>query len=304
MVCGGGPSSAAGPGCCQLLWTQRWRLRHWGRWGWSTKKKINIQQSHMLSESVGLWTDLCKKRWTVTVTASLPFRHRRLRVLPPSNHHNQCIKHSKRPKRRRLLDHRYIFFTNFISFSIILTTFLGTIYLWWRDDRTTGGKETTGRQDGRDRERGGRRQQQTCPSQLALLQAYLIFSGCFVQIVLVYTFLYHLYISFWTCVSLHLVIMKLKGDSSIKKGKSISDQVNMCFDDDCFQVTTKDLKVRKTNLLTERPKSLMTYIKDSRPKTETLKDLLHKDIALRDVVPWDKDAKDHPHIFLMYYCSN
>jgi hypothetical protein len=33
--------------------------------------------------------------------------------------------------------------------------------------------------------------------------------------------------------------------------------------------TTKDLEVIKTNLLTQRLESLMTYIKDSHPKTVT-----------------------------------
>ena len=50
-------------------------------------------------------------------------------------------------------------------------------------------------------------------------------------------------------------------------------------------LTTKDLEVRKTNLSTRRPESLTLYIKDSHPKTKPLKDLLCKDIALRDVVP-------------------
>jgi hypothetical protein len=49
--------------------------------------------------------------------------------------------------------------------------------------------------------------------------------------------------------------------------------------------TTKDFEVRKTNLLTQRPVSLMTYIKDSHPKTEASKDLLYKDIVLRDAIP-------------------
>ena len=50
-------------------------------------------------------------------------------------------------------------------------------------------------------------------------------------------------------------------------------------------LTTKDLKVRKTNLSTQRPESPTLYIKDSHPKTKALKDVLHKDIALRDVIP-------------------
>ncbi|EDQ98496.1 uncharacterized protein LACBIDRAFT_335912 [Laccaria bicolor S238N-H82] len=49
--------------------------------------------------------------------------------------------------------------------------------------------------------------------------------------------------------------------------------------------TTEDLKIRKTNLLTERPDSLSLNIKDLRPKTESSKDLLCKDIVLKDVVP-------------------
>jgi hypothetical protein len=49
--------------------------------------------------------------------------------------------------------------------------------------------------------------------------------------------------------------------------------------------TTKDLEVRKTNLLTQRPESLTLYIKDSHPKTKDFKDLLCKDIVLRDAVP-------------------
>jgi len=48
----------------------------------------------------------------------------------------------------------------------------------------------------------------------------------------------------------------------------------------------KDLEVRKIlNLLTQRPESLAFYVKDLHPKTKPLKDLLGKDIALRDVVP-------------------
>jgi len=48
----------------------------------------------------------------------------------------------------------------------------------------------------------------------------------------------------------------------------------------------KDLEVRKTlNFLTQRPESLAFYVKDFHPKMKPLKDLLGKDIALRDVVP-------------------
>ena len=50
-------------------------------------------------------------------------------------------------------------------------------------------------------------------------------------------------------------------------------------------LTMKDLEVRKTNLSTQRSERLTLYIKDSHPKTKALKDLLCKDIALRDVVP-------------------
>jgi len=49
--------------------------------------------------------------------------------------------------------------------------------------------------------------------------------------------------------------------------------------------TTKDLEVRKTNLSAQRPGSLTLYLKDSHPKTKTPKDLLCKDIVLRDPVP-------------------
>jgi hypothetical protein len=50
-------------------------------------------------------------------------------------------------------------------------------------------------------------------------------------------------------------------------------------------LTTKDIEVRKTNLLTQRPESPTLYLKDLHPKTKSLKDLLCKDIALKDVVP-------------------
>jgi len=50
-------------------------------------------------------------------------------------------------------------------------------------------------------------------------------------------------------------------------------------------LATKDVKVRKTNCSTQRPESLTSHIKDSHPKTKALKDLLCKDIALKDVVP-------------------
>jgi hypothetical protein len=48
---------------------------------------------------------------------------------------------------------------------------------------------------------------------------------------------------------------------------------------------TKDIEVRKINLSTQRPGSLTLYLEDSHSKTKALKDLLCKDIALRDVVP-------------------
>jgi hypothetical protein len=41
-------------------------------------------------------------------------------------------------------------------------------------------------------------------------------------------------------------------------------------------LTTKDLKVRKTNLWTERSESLTPNIKDPHPKTETSKDVCYK----------------------------
>jgi hypothetical protein len=50
-------------------------------------------------------------------------------------------------------------------------------------------------------------------------------------------------------------------------------------------LTTKDLEVRKTKLSTQRSESLTSYIKDLHPKTKTSKELCHKDIALKDVVP-------------------
>jgi hypothetical protein len=50
-------------------------------------------------------------------------------------------------------------------------------------------------------------------------------------------------------------------------------------------LTTEDLKVGKTNVSTQRPESLTLYIKDSHLKTKALKDLLRKDIVLRDAVP-------------------
>jgi len=43
----------------------------------------------------------------------------------------------------------------------------------------------------------------------------------------------------------------------------------------------------------------MSDTKDSYPKTKAPKDHFHKDKALKDVVPWDEDAKDQPHIFLI-----
>jgi hypothetical protein len=49
--------------------------------------------------------------------------------------------------------------------------------------------------------------------------------------------------------------------------------------------TLKDIEVRKTNHSAQRPESLTLYTKDWHPKTKTLKDLLRKDIDLRDVVP-------------------
>ena len=66
-------------------------------------------------------------------------------------------------------------------------------------------------------------------------------------------------------------------------------------------LATKDIEVRKINLSTQRPESLTLYLKDLHPKIKTLKDLPYKDIALRDVVPWDEDMKDHPHVFLMRF---
>jgi hypothetical protein len=57
-------------------------------------------------------------------------------------------------------------------------------------------------------------------------------------------------------------------------------------------VTTKDLEVRKTNLLTtQRPESLKTYIKDSHPKTEASKDHLYKDIGSEMPSPETKTPK-------------
>ena len=49
-------------------------------------------------------------------------------------------------------------------------------------------------------------------------------------------------------------------------------------------LTTRDLKVRKTNLLTQRSDSPTSYIEDLYPETKTLEDLHHKDIVLKDVV--------------------
>jgi len=43
--------------------------------------------------------------------------------------------------------------------------------------------------------------------------------------------------------------------------------------------------MKTLNLLTQRPESLALHVKDLHPKTKPLKDLLGKDIALRDVVP-------------------
>jgi hypothetical protein len=48
--------------------------------------------------------------------------------------------------------------------------------------------------------------------------------------------------------------------------------------------STKDLKVRKTNLWTQRYESLTPNMKDLHPKTKTLKDVCYKDIALKDIV--------------------
>ena len=50
-------------------------------------------------------------------------------------------------------------------------------------------------------------------------------------------------------------------------------------------LTTKDLKLRKTDLRTQRYESLTPNMKDLHPKTETSKDVCYKDIALRDIVP-------------------
>jgi len=67
--------------------------------------------------------------------------------------------------------------------------------------------------------------------------------------------------------------------------------------------TTKDLEVRRTNVSTQRPESLTLYIKYLHRKAKASKDLLCKDIALRDVVPWEEDTKDHPCVFPMGNCS-
>ena len=56
----------------------------------------------------------------------------------------------------------------------------------------------------------------------------------------------------------------------------------------CNLFNTKDLKLRKTDLWTQRYESLTPNMKDLHPKTETSKDVCYKDIALRDIVPWDK----------------
>jgi hypothetical protein len=50
-------------------------------------------------------------------------------------------------------------------------------------------------------------------------------------------------------------------------------------------LTTKNLKLRKTDLWTQRYESLTPNMKDLHPKTETSKDVCYKDIALRDIVP-------------------
>jgi hypothetical protein len=49
--------------------------------------------------------------------------------------------------------------------------------------------------------------------------------------------------------------------------------------------STKDLKVRKTDLWTQRYESLTPNMKDLHPKTEMSKDVCYKDIALKDIVP-------------------
>ena len=50
-------------------------------------------------------------------------------------------------------------------------------------------------------------------------------------------------------------------------------------------LTTKDLKLRKTDLWTQRYESLTPNMEDLHPKTEMLKDVCYKDMALRDIVP-------------------
>ena len=74
-------------------------------------------------------------------------------------------------------------------------------------------------------------------------------------------------------------------------------------------LTTKDLELRKTNLLTQRPERIMWNIKDEHPKTKILKDKIYRDIDpediiskdqdLKDIISKDKDLKDDPTVFLM-----